>query len=340
MLSTSEQSGPMPDGGPDTAIILLTKNSQRYLGEILAAIAGQETRRTVEVIAVDSGSTDATLSILRAHSVRLFQIPPQEFNHGETRNFGARQASPSVRYLVYLTHDATPAPGWLDALVAAVSEGPTVAGAFSRHLPRPTCPLPMARLLEEEWEQSGTPDRVVKKISDYADYERRRVYYAWFSDTSSCLRREVWEAFPFARVDFGEDSEWADRVLRAGYTLIYEPASRIVHSHDYGLWDQFAQNMDHARGMKRVFGPAVYQDSPPLLTGLRLFLGTLARDARYISQRRLPLWAKAYWLIYSPAWHVASHLGMRVGRNYERMPGWLLRRISKQERLKALGTGV
>jgi rhamnosyltransferase len=244
----------------------------------------------LEVITVDSGSQDDTLAILGQYPVRVFHIPPQEFNHGETRNFGARQASPSVRYLVYLTHDATPEPGWLAALLAAVEEGPQVAGAFSRHVPRPTCPLPMARLLVEEWEQSGTPERVVKRRTDPADYERRRVHYAWFSNTSSCLRREVWEQIPFGRVDFAEDAHWADRVLQAGYTLIYEPASRVIHSHDYGLWDQFAQNMDHARGMQTVFGPAVYGRPPALTAQLYKVAVTLWRDAAYIRRQRLPWW--------------------------------------------------
>lgn len=324
-------------GSPEISIILLTKNSQRYLREILDAIYAQMTARALEVIAIDSGSQDTTLSIFTEYPVRLFQIPPAEFNHGETRNFGARQASPGVRYLVYLTHDATPMPGWLEALLAAVESSPEVAGAFSRHLPRPTCPLPMARLLQEEWEQSGTPQRVVKRLMDLNDYERRRVWYAWFSNTSSCLRREVWAQFPFRRVDFAEDADWADRVLRAGYTLIYEPASTILHSHDYGLWDQFAQNLDHARGMKRLFGPPpgrwtarLYQAAADALTAVR-------RDGRYISSQRLSPDKKLYWLIYSPFWHVTSQLGSQLGWCYDHLPAWLVYAVSKQERLRRAG---
>lgn len=300
----------------------------------------QAAPRPFEVIAVDSGSQDGTLEILVAFPVRLFQIPPQTFNHGETRNFGAQQASLSSRYLVYLTHDATPTPGWLEALLAAVDESPRVAGAFSRHLPRPTCPPPMARLLTQEWEQSGTPNRVVKQLTDKDDYARRRAYYAWFSNTSSCIRREVWEAFPFARVDFAEDAEWADRVLRAGYTLIYEPASGVIHSHDYSLWDQFAQNMDHARGMTRHFELPVNPVRSGLFWMMREFLRLFWLDARYLAAQPMPLWRKLYWLGYSPLWHLASHLGARLGRGYDKLPAWLIRRISKQERMKAARRGA
>jgi len=319
-------------------IILLTKNSRRYLREILEAIFSRQTAPLFEVVVVDSGSLDGTLELLAAYPVRLFQIPPEEFNHGETRNFAARQASASSRYLVYLTHDATPTPGWLDNLLAAVNESPQVAGACSRHLPRPTCPPPMARLLTQEWEQSGTPRRVVKKMTDAEDYARRRVYYAWFSNTSSCLRKEVWEAYPFARVDFAEDCEWADRVLRAGYTLIYEPASSVIHSHDYCLWDQLAQNMDHTRAMKRLFDDSsAYEAAPSLFWMFREFLRLFWLDARYLASQPMPLGRKLYWLFYSPLWHLASHLGARLGRQYDKLPRWLVQRISKQERLRAIG---
>ena len=323
---------------PAVSIILLTKNSQHYLREILQAIYSQATSHGFEVIAVDSGSQDSTLDILAEYPVRLFQIPPEEFNHGETRNLGARQAHPSSQYLVYLTHDATPAtPYWLENLLVAVNESPQVAGAFSRHLPRPTCPLPMARLLAEEWEQSGMPTRVVKRFTDPDDYERRRAYYAWFSNSSSCLRKDVWQQFSFARVEFAEDAEWADRVLRAGYTLIYEPSSTIIHSHDYSLWEQFAQNMDHARGMKRIFSSSVYNSVPHLLNQVAELFRLFRRDARFIAHQPIRLWHKLYWLIYSPAWHLASHLGALVGQNYGRLPQGLLRQISRQGRLQRQG---
>lgn len=329
---------PAAGGAPTIAVLLLTKNSQRYLAELLQAVFAQAAGRAVEVIAVDSGSRDATLDLLGQYPVRLFRIPAAEFNHGETRNFAARQASPSVTHLVYLTHDATPAPGWLDQLLAAVDESPDVAGAFSRHLPRPTCPLPMARLLQEEWEQSGTPNRVVKRLADPADYERRRTWYAWFSNTSSCLKRSVWEQHPFRRVDFGEDADWADRVLRAGFTLIYEPSSRVVHSHDYGLWEQFAQNLDHSRGFQALFGsppPAPEPLRTRIAAQISRAVWTGVRDVRYIWGRPLPVARRLFWLVYAPAWHLASFLGALAGRQSGRLPAWLLRRISHQERLRS-----
>ena len=135
------------------AIILLTKNGAAYLDESLDAILAQASRHSSEVLAMDSGSTDATLDILEEHAVRVVKIPAGDFQHGRTRNLAAGLVSPRADYLIFLSQDATPLSGWLDALLGAVTASDSVAGAFSRHVPRPDCNPLLARRIIEEWEQ-------------------------------------------------------------------------------------------------------------------------------------------------------------------------------------------
>src|SRR5574337_394745 len=73
----------------DVSIILLTKNGQRYLEGVLGAVFAQQTEHGYEVIAIDSGSSDGTVELLRRYPVALRRIPPEQFNHGATRNLGA-----------------------------------------------------------------------------------------------------------------------------------------------------------------------------------------------------------------------------------------------------------
>ena len=120
---------------PRVSVLLVTKNGERYLAELLQSIRAQQGGfRLVEIIAVDSGSRDRTLAILESHAVRVIRIPPQEFGHGKTRNLAAAHAHGD--YLVFLTQDATPANAdWLASLLAPLLADPSIAGAYSRHLP-------------------------------------------------------------------------------------------------------------------------------------------------------------------------------------------------------------
>lgn len=318
---------------PEAAIIILTKNGSRYLREVLDAVFGLGSRYRFEVVLIDSGSTDGSWEIAQSFPLHCHQIAPDEFNHGETRNLGARLADPAASYLVYLTQDATPLEGWLDHLLQSLEEDKQVAGVFSRHVSRPGCAPSMQRLMSSEWLQTGTPDRVVKRITDLAEYEQDQAHYAYFSNTSSAIRRSVWEQFPFARVDFAEDSQWADRVLRAGYSLVYEPASRVLHSHNYSLWQQFAQNVDHARAMKALHDPPAYRQARPGRF-MRRIAAQVLKDWRYIGTLRASPARKLYWLLHAPLWQMATEVGSLVGGHADALPAWLVQRMSRQRRVQ------
>ena len=59
-----------------------------------------------------------------------------------------------------------------------------------------------------------------------------------FSDANSVIRRSVLLDYPFCReIIVSEDYEWASRVLRIGYELVYNPKASVVHSHGYSLVD-------------------------------------------------------------------------------------------------------
>jgi len=323
---------------PDVTIIIPTKNGQAYLAEVLDGIYAQVTGYRFEVLVIDSGSTDATLAILGRYPVGLHAIPPEQFNHGATRDLGGELAHPASRFLVYLTQDATPLPGWLDHVLQPLEADPQVAGAFSRHVPRPDCNPILARSMTQDWEQCGTMARVVKRVTDVGDFSRRRMHYVYFANTSSCLRRSVWEQYHFLAAEFGEDAQWAERVLTAGYTLVYEPGSTVLHSHSYPLLQHCRQNFDHARGMHRFAAPAE-AGQPARKAGLVLSsLGTVRRDWAYIwRSSHFSLRQKLYWSGYSPLWHGAAGLGTWLGAASpaisEAMQPW----FSRQSRLRLRG---
>jgi len=74
-------------------VVIPTKNAGERFETTLERIR-QQTVESVEVV-VDSGSTDGTVPLAESLADEVVQIAPEEFNHGRTRNRGAR-TSPST----------------------------------------------------------------------------------------------------------------------------------------------------------------------------------------------------------------------------------------------------
>jgi len=236
----------------EISIILLTKNGDAYLEEVLEKVFAQGIKKTFEVIAIDSGSTDRTKEILAKFPIQLQEVSPATFNHGETRNLGAELSK--GKYLVYLTQDATPLNGeWLERLVAPLREDRRIAGAFSSQRPREECHLMEKRQILQTELTSGKAMRINIAVGN-PEYERNRYSLIWFSNTSSCIQKEIWEKIPFRKLEFAEDQDWAQRVLEAGYKTVYVPDSIVIHSHHYRPVRNFRRHFEHARAMKEIFG--------------------------------------------------------------------------------------
>src|ERR671929_214031 len=72
----------------DATVAIPVLNGARYLREVLAAVRAQRVDREVELLIVDSGSTDGSLEIAEEHGARIHRIHKSEFSHGGTRNEG------------------------------------------------------------------------------------------------------------------------------------------------------------------------------------------------------------------------------------------------------------
>jgi rhamnosyltransferase len=190
----------------------LTKNAGSRFVSVLDSVFAQQGVE-FDVVAMDSGSTDGTVELLKRFPVDLHEIPGATFSHGGTRNRIAGLAHGSL--LAFLTQDAIPVgTKWLATLAAALDDK-TVAGAFGRQLPRPE-----ARDSESYYQgflYPSTPRRMVLEPG-----QRYRIAEFFFSNANSMIRRSVWQAIPFPEhVVMSEDQWWAREVLRRGYELAY-----------------------------------------------------------------------------------------------------------------------
>jgi rhamnosyltransferase len=240
---------------PDISVIIPVKNGSRHLEALLKGVFSQGHNLSFEVIIIDSGSTDGSLDIARRFPVSVYQIEAGEFNHGLTRNFGISLAK--GKFAILLTQDAIPYDSnWMHSLVKNLESDKDVAGAYSRQLPQQDSGV-FARIRARRiltFSRQRREGRLGKNndLSGLTVYER--YVLCCFDNVSSCVRKDVWQAMPFARTDFGEDVEWAKRVLGAGYKIVYEPESAVFHSHDFTVWQWFERNRINARKLCELFG--------------------------------------------------------------------------------------
>src|SRR5882672_7550384 len=115
-------------------LLIPTWNAGPEFPEILGAMRDQRLDRSLEILVIDSGSTDGTAEFLRRQPVRLIEIANSEFNHGLTRNLGIREARGEI--VVLATQDPRPAAnpfirdrlnGWM-----AAAEAPRVQSVANR----------------------------------------------------------------------------------------------------------------------------------------------------------------------------------------------------------------
>jgi len=239
----------------DVSIVILVKNGSRYLDPVLRAVFSQEINKNFEVLVFDSGSTDRSPDIARNYKVKYRRINPGEFNHGLTRNFAASVSR--GRFIAFLSQDAEPLDKyWLRALVEGLESDGQIAGVYSRQLPRQDAGILTKVRVSRFFTASS--DRRESRITDTIKYNRlspREKYrFCNFDNVSSCVRKDVLIKLPFPKTDFAEDLEWAKKALEAGYKIVYEPGSAVLHSHEYSPAQWYARTRISYARIYSIFG--------------------------------------------------------------------------------------
>jgi len=201
-----------------------------------------------------------------------------------------------------------------------------VAGAFSSHRPREECHLMEKRQILQTELVSGKKARVNTAIGN-PEYERNRYPFIWFSNTSSCIRKEVWEKIPFRKLEFAEDQDWAQRVLEAGYKTVYVPDSIVVHSHHYKPLQNFRRHFEHAQAMKEIFGKKEFPRMASIFYASR---ESVVADYEFYRSEGRKGWGFIRWFFPSLFWYLSAFTGLWLGTHVDKIPFSLREKLSLQ----------
>ncbi len=113
----------------DVSVVIPARDAAATIGRTLEAVLRQRIEGGLEVIVVDDGSSDDTAAVARSVSTQIRVVAQPASGPARARNRGAAEAAAPV--LAFTDADCFPAPGWLEAGLAAIEEADLVQGAVA-----------------------------------------------------------------------------------------------------------------------------------------------------------------------------------------------------------------
>jgi rhamnosyltransferase len=166
---------------------------------------------------------------LKNYPVRVHNLPPKEFNHGETRNLGVQLAKGT--FVVMTVQDATPASGdWIEIMLSHFGN-PEVAGVCGQQIVGSD---PSKNPLQWFSPVSEAEPRLVqfKVTSGFTTLQGKKQHeFCNWDDVTAVYRKSLKEKLPFKKLMFSEDTLWAKDALSQGYAIVYDYRARVYHYH-------------------------------------------------------------------------------------------------------------
>jgi glycosyltransferase involved in cell wall biosynthesis len=299
------------------SVVIPVKDGERHLAELLGALAREGAD---EVLVIDSGSTDRSLEVARAaDGVELLEIPPDAFGHGRTRNLGAERTGGEL--ICFLTQDATPVPGWLDAVRAGFALDERVGAVFGPHLAREDTSPMIARELERHF-AGFEADGGGPALHGPGDPP-------FLSNVNAAYRRECWEQIRFREVAYSEDQAFGRDLLAAGWLKAYHPDAAVLHAHDYGAVEFMRRYFDEYRGLRVTTG---HVEAFHPVRALRTVRAETAADLRWLKERGAPAGERARWAGRATVHHGGRRVFSALGSRADRLPAGVRERLSLERR--------
>jgi glycosyltransferase involved in cell wall biosynthesis len=220
----------------------------------------------VEVILVDSGSSDSTVSIAESFGAKIVHISPQEFTFGRSLNLGI-QAATSEFVIIASAHVYPVYPDWLASLLYPF-EDVKVALAYGK-----------------------------QRAPESAKFSEKQIFHQWYPDVSTAgqetafcnnantaIRRSLWEKHPYDETLTGlEDLAWANWAKEQGYDIAYVAEAEIIHVHNETPRGVFNRYRREAMAFKRIFPESHFN----IYDFLRLTTMNILSDLSHAARERV-----------------------------------------------------
>jgi rhamnosyltransferase len=199
----------------DYSVVVRTLNESRLLEDLLTSIKNQNLgKSTLEIILVDSGSTDGTLSIAEKYGCNIMSINPKDFSFGRSLNLGCAKARGKI--LVFISGHCIPtSTNWLRELVSPLESNQSKL-SYGRQVPHPSTKFSEARIF----------DHYFKEVDSIQDEN------PFCNNANAATTYEIWQKIKFdERLTGLEDLAFAKQVIELGHKIAYRSKATVIHSH-------------------------------------------------------------------------------------------------------------
>ncbi len=224
----------------DLSIIIVSWNVADLLAACLESIyRSSPDHQTLEIIVVDSSSSDHTVAMIRERFPHVHLLPQSE-NVGYTRGNNLGLAAARGRYLLLLNPDTEVIGDALAQMIDYLDLHPSVGVVGPRTLnsdgsqqsTRRRFPTFAVGLVESTWLQSWAPKGLLEHYyaADIADDATAEV--DWVQGSGLMARREVYTdigGLDEGYVMFSEELDWCRRAKAAGWRVVYLGSAKIIH---------------------------------------------------------------------------------------------------------------
>ncbi len=260
------------------SVVIRAFNEDQHIGRLLKGIE-QQTIQNVEVIVVDSGSTDETVQIAARHGARIVHIQPEEFTFGRSLNRGVAATSGEI-VVIISAHCYPVYPDWLEQLIKPFDD-PQVAVSYGKQ-----------RGGETNW---FSEHQFFCKY--FPEISQPRQGHPYSHNANAAIRRSLWEQQPYDENVTGlEDLAWSSWAFEQGYAIAYVAEAEVIHLHDESPAQVHNRYRREAIALKKILPHSRFA----LWHFLRLWLSSTFSDL--IQARREGLVSQNVWSIFWFRW--------------------------------------
>ena len=197
----------------DCSIVIRAFNEERHLAKLLSGIKCQSLQ-PIQVILVDSGSTDATVEVARKQGTQVVSIRPEDFSFGRSLNIGIAKAT-SDRIVICSAHVFPVYPDWLEKLLI---------------------PLDDTKIALTYGKQRGTESSFFSEQEIFLHwYPEKSDYHQghpFCNNANAAIQKSLWMKHPYnENLPALEDLEWAKWAHDQGLGIAYVKDAEVIHVH-------------------------------------------------------------------------------------------------------------